>query len=53
MQNSDGTFDSMCTGCFKTIARNRPECELEEIEDGHDCQRQSVSQFMPGKRELA
>jgi len=53
IQNPDGTFNSMCTACFKTIARNRQETELEEVEDAHYCQHERVRQFMPGNRELA
>ena len=34
---SDGTFDSICTACFKTIAASKDESELLEAERTHIC----------------
>ena len=36
--NLDSTFDSICTGCFCTIATARTESELAEAEKEHACE---------------
>jgi hypothetical protein len=36
-QNSDTTFDSICTNCFATIATSREEADLKTAEDAHIC----------------
>ena len=36
-RNDDGTWDSICLGCFKTIARAKSETELREQEFEHVC----------------
>jgi hypothetical protein len=36
-RNSDGTFDSICTKCFLTVAHRRAEAELAAIEEAHIC----------------
>jgi hypothetical protein len=34
----DGTFDSICTTCYQTVARQKKtEVELEEDEKAHVC----------------
>jgi hypothetical protein len=35
--NPDGTFDSICAGCFQTLATARIEAELAEVENAHNC----------------
>lgn len=37
-RNPDGTFDSICTHCFTTIATTTAEAELEGAERAHTCQ---------------
>jgi hypothetical protein len=36
--NGDGTLDSICCGCYVTVASVREEPELAQFEDGHVCQ---------------
>jgi hypothetical protein len=36
-RNSDGSFDSICTQCFRTIATANAEAELQAAERAHDC----------------
>ena len=33
----DGTYDSICTGCFRTIGTSEIEAELLEAEKSHIC----------------
>ena len=35
--NPDGSYDSICTGCFVTVAKAKPEAELEVFEKDHVC----------------
>jgi hypothetical protein len=35
--NNDGSFDSICTSCFATIANTRTESELAAHETNHVC----------------
>jgi len=36
-ENVGGTFDSICIECFKTIAHDVSECDLDQFEDEHTC----------------
>jgi hypothetical protein len=36
-QDSDGLYHSICSACFATVARSRPESELSELEQAHIC----------------
>jgi len=36
-RNRDGTHDSLCTGCYMTIATVSEESHLRKIEDAHVC----------------
>lgn len=36
-RNNDGRWDSICLGCFLTIARAKTEAELREQELHHAC----------------
>ena len=36
-QNRDGSFDSICPRCFRTIAREKTESALRPKEETHDC----------------
>jgi hypothetical protein len=37
-RNQDGSFDSICTTCFATIAQSSVEANLAECEKAHLCQ---------------
>ena len=47
LRNADGTFDSMCSKCFTSVARNKPEAELEGLEDAHVCRPGALREFQP------
>jgi hypothetical protein len=51
-RNGDGTFDSMCTQCFATVARSKREADLEEVEDAHFCRPGRLREFQPGGGQL-
>ncbi|MGB6686206.1 MAG: hypothetical protein WBE76_00015 [Terracidiphilus sp.] len=36
-QNSDGSYDSICGGCFAKIASGKKEADLEPVEAAHIC----------------
>ncbi len=36
-RNHDGTFDSICSRCFATVATEGSEAELEKAEESHVC----------------
>jgi hypothetical protein len=36
--NADGSIDSICTRCFRTVATQRSEAELDRPERDHVCQ---------------
>jgi hypothetical protein len=36
-RNHDGSWDSICTQCFLTIARSKMEGKLAEFEETHVC----------------
>jgi hypothetical protein len=40
--NRDGTVDSICLGCFVTIATEWSKSELLEIEKQHECEGLSI-----------
>ncbi len=42
--NVDGTWNSICVRCFQTIAANKLEVEIEEIENDHVCASSALSQ---------
>jgi hypothetical protein len=35
--NPDGTFDSICITCFRTIAMSEKEADLAAAEEAHAC----------------
>jgi len=37
-ENQDGTFDSICPKCFKTVASDRNEVKLRSKEKHHICE---------------
>lgn len=36
--NEDGSYDSICRVCFAAVVRSKPESELAQYEETHDCQ---------------
>ncbi len=36
-RNSDGTWDSICTNCFQTVAHCETESKLAQFEKAHVC----------------
>jgi hypothetical protein len=36
--NNDGSFDSICLRCFRTIASNNHEIALAAVEARHECE---------------
>ena len=43
--NRDGTTDSICKGCFMTVARAIWEADLERAESLHRCDSRAVGSF--------
>ena len=43
--NPDGTHDSICHGCFQTIAKVRDETELPRFEKQHACDPYRMTRF--------
>ena len=37
-RNRDGSFESICPGCFMTIAHAQNETELKSVETRHVCE---------------
>ena len=35
--NPDGTWQSICPECYKTVAESREEADLKQYEDTHVC----------------
>lgn len=50
--NLDGTFDSICTECFQTVAKASIEAELEAAERIHNCKGLSLAELMHGTRRV-
>lgn len=44
-QNEDGTFDSICIGCFQTVALGMNEPDLEQLEGEHVCVAEDRARF--------
>jgi hypothetical protein len=36
-QNEDGSWDSICLGCYATVAQADHEPDLQDNESKHDC----------------
>jgi hypothetical protein len=47
-RNPDGTFDSICTQCYATVASNRGEAELRAAEREHECKGFDLGRIMQG-----
>jgi hypothetical protein len=44
--NEDGSFDSICTVCYQTIATQNCEADLIKDEVKHTCIRSAINTFM-------
>jgi hypothetical protein len=44
--NADGSYDSICLGCFATVASVTEECDLEFYESEHKCDPVAVYQSL-------
>lgn len=44
-QNKDGTFDSICLRCFRTVASAPNEESLNNIEPNHHCSEPEVRHY--------
>jgi hypothetical protein len=42
-RNPDGSYDSICTTCFSTVARYKREHELLQLEEAHIAERDQFS----------
>jgi hypothetical protein len=42
----NGTFDSICTQCFLTVANADTEAELKPAERAHDCKGFNIGEIM-------
>jgi len=45
-RNPDGTFDSICTQCFQTVATEATEAELIWAERTHNCRGFDLGQML-------
>ena len=43
-RNPDGSYDSICPQCFRTVSTRAKEDELREDEMRHDCQKMELGQ---------
>jgi hypothetical protein len=50
-KNEDGSFDSICPVCFRTVACRVRESQLAELERGHICEDMYISgsPFLAGR----
>jgi hypothetical protein len=46
--NSDGSYDSICTRCFATVATAQNESELAFHESAHVCEPVTLYRFSQG-----
>jgi hypothetical protein len=44
--NKDGTFDSICLCCYRTIATAHDESLLETAESGHQCKEADLERYL-------
>ena len=44
-RNDDGTYDSICPTCFRTIAQSARELDLHNAEDSHVCNPSLVEHY--------
>jgi hypothetical protein len=48
--NNNGTIDSICLGCYTTIATSTWEADLDRIEAAHVCESSRLSHFDEQRR---
>jgi hypothetical protein len=46
-RKGEGTFDSICTNCFVTVATGKHEAYLMKLGDPHICQIQRARLYRP------
>ena len=51
--NHDGTIDSICPECFRTVARCRSEAELDGHEHRHVCDPESIAELRLHRERLS
>jgi hypothetical protein len=42
-RNRDGLYDSICSRCFATVVRSKPEAEMKVLEMAHVCDPSSLA----------
>jgi hypothetical protein len=47
-RNPDGSSDSICPECFRTVATAATEADLKAAESTHDCEGFSLREMMHG-----
>lgn len=52
-KNSDGTWDSICSECFRTVAIADDESELAEAEAQHICAPSIFAEYRPIQKKTA
>lgn len=45
--NQDGTYEAICSQCFRTVAMQSEQAELGRFEDSHHCAEQQASRPKP------
>jgi hypothetical protein len=50
--NKDGSFDSICHQCFRTVASKPHEAELIDPEREHVCEDRVLDRFLRGELKL-
>lgn len=49
--NCDGTFDSICPVCFRTVAKKKSESDLQAVEREHVCNEEDLLRLETGLAE--
>jgi len=52
-QNTDGTVDSICRCCFRTVARAHDQASLYSAESNHRCSEEDARHFQRTSKRLA
>jgi hypothetical protein len=52
-RNDDGSFDSICPRCFRTIAQSARESDLQIAEDGHVCDPSLVEHYRKSSKAVS
>jgi hypothetical protein len=50
--HADGSFNSICPRCFRTVARNKTKRELDTAEKRHICQEPDLAAVRAAKEEV-